>query len=50
MVSLTTRTIKNSYKSKSLKEARSPVGISQKQPGIIAAGIDEFIANARMNQ
>lgn len=35
--------------SKRLKEARLLAGISQKQLGI-AAGIDEFVASARMNQ
>jgi transcriptional regulator with XRE-family HTH domain len=34
---------------KRLKEARLAAGISQKQLGI-AAGIDEFVASARMNQ
>ena len=34
---------------KRLKEARLAVGISQKQLGI-AAGIDEFVASAMMNQ
>ncbi len=34
---------------KRLKEARLATGISQKQLGI-AAGIDEFVASARMNQ
>ena len=35
--------------SKRLKEARLEAGVSQKQLGI-AAGIDEFVASARMNQ
>lgn len=35
--------------SKRLKEARLEADISQKQLGI-AAGIDEFVASARMNQ
>ena len=35
--------------SRRLKEARLSVGISQKKLGI-AAGIDEFVASARMNQ
>lgn len=35
--------------SKRLKEARLSAGISQKKLGI-AAGIDEFVASARMNQ
>ena len=35
--------------SKRLKEARLEAGISQKQLGI-AAGIDEFVSSARMNQ
>ena len=35
--------------SKRLKEARLTAGISQKKLGI-AAGIDEFVASARMNQ
>lgn len=35
--------------SKRLKEARILAGISQKQLGIVA-GIDEFVASARMNQ
>lgn len=35
--------------SKRLKEARGALGISQKRLGI-AAGIDEFVASARMNQ
>lgn len=34
---------------KRLKEARLAAGLSQKQLGI-AAGIDEFVASARMNQ
>lgn len=34
---------------KRLREARSKIGISQKQLGI-AAGIDEFSASARVNQ
>jgi transcriptional regulator with XRE-family HTH domain len=34
---------------KRLKEARLAAGLSQKSLGI-AAGIDEFSANARMNQ
>lgn len=34
---------------KRLKEARLAVAMSQKQLGI-AAGIDEFVASARMNQ
>ncbi|MEO8401784.1 MAG: helix-turn-helix transcriptional regulator [Gammaproteobacteria bacterium] len=35
--------------SKRLKEARLEAGISQKQLGI-AAGVDEFVASARLNQ
>ena len=35
--------------SKRLKEARLEAGLSQKKLGI-AAGIDEFVASARMNQ
>lgn len=35
--------------SKRLKEARLEAGLSQKQLGI-AAGIDQFVASARMNQ
>lgn len=35
--------------SKRLKEARLAAGISQKQLGIVA-GVDEFVASARMNQ
>lgn len=34
---------------KRLREARKEAGISQKKLGI-AAGIDEFVASARMNQ
>ena len=34
---------------KRLREAREAVGISQKQLGILA-GIDEFVASARINQ
>lgn len=34
---------------KRLKEARLEAGISQKRLGI-AAGVDEFVASARMNQ
>ncbi len=39
----------NSPIPKRLKEARVAVGLSQKSLGI-AAGIDEFVASARMNQ
>lgn len=34
---------------KRLKEAREAMGVSQKQLGILA-GIDEFVASARINQ
>lgn len=34
---------------KRIREAREAVGISQKQLGILA-GIDEFVASARINQ
>jgi len=40
---------KKSPVTKRLKEARLDAGISQKELGI-AAGIDEFVASARMNQ
>jgi transcriptional regulator with XRE-family HTH domain len=40
---------KKSPVTKRLKEARLEAGISQKELGI-AAGIDEFVASARMNQ
>jgi len=39
----------NSPFPKRVKEARLKQGLSQKQLGI-AAGIDEFVASARMNQ
>lgn len=41
--------MKTSPLSKRLKEARIEAGMSQKQLGI-AAGIDQFVASARMNQ
>lgn len=34
---------------KRLKEAREAIGVSQKQLGILA-GVDEFVASARINQ